>query len=117
MNRIEQEKIKGNNRGNIESEHKELEKRVARIVKTLSEIQDECETLSSVYGEKAMELIADYPLYASTSNISCGSAIAIAFMFGDIDEQGKTDELMREYFKTDREHSLEDYEAWVKERK
>ena len=102
----------------IEQEHKELKRRVAGIVRSLQEIQVECEQLSKVYGEKAMELIADYPLYVSgTSNISYGTAIAIAFMFGDIYEQQKHDELMAEYFKTDREHSLEDYEKWVKEQK
>jgi len=73
-------------------------------------------------GETAMELIADYPLYASTSNISYDEAIAIAkILFGDdleraVAENKNSDALMAEYFKTDREHSLEDYEKWVAEK-
>lgn len=102
----------------IEREHKGLERRVAEIVKSLQEIQVECEHLSKVYGEKAMELIADYPLYVSgISNISYGTAIAIAFMFGDIDKQLEQEKLMAEYFKTDREHSMDDYDKWLEERK
>lgn len=95
-----------------------VEKKVAAIVKQLQEIQVECESLSKVYGEKAMELIADYPLYVSgISNISYGTAIAIALMFGSIEEQKLQDDLMAEYFKTDRKHSLDDYDKWVEERK
>lgn len=94
------------------------EKKVAALVKALQEIQVECEQLGSVYGEKAMEIIGDYPLYVSgTSNISYGTAIAIALMFGSIEEQENQDALMAEYFKTNREHSLDDYEKWVAERK
>ena len=87
------------------------------IIKALATIQNECEKMSAEYGDKAMELIGDYPLYVSgTSNISYGTAIAIAFMFGDIDEQENEDNLMAEYFKTNRKHSLEDYELWRKEK-
>ena len=87
------------------------------IIKALATIQNECEKMSTEYGDKAMELIGDYPLYVSgTSNISYGTAIAIAFMFGDIDEQENEDNLMAEYFKTNRKHSLEDYELWRKEK-
>lgn len=94
-----------------------VEKKVAAIVKQLQEIQVECESLSKIYGDKALELIADYPLYVSgTSNISYGTAIAIALMFGSIEEQKLQDDLMAEYFKTDRKHSLDDYEKWVGER-
>ena len=73
-------------------------------------------------GETAMELIADYPLYASTSNITYDEAIAIAkILFGDdleraVAENKNSDALMAEYFKTDRKHSLEDYEKWVAEK-
>ena len=78
---------------------------------------------SNELGEIAMELIADYPLYASTSNISYDEAIAVAHIFfGDDLRQAKkdlseNDDLMAEYFKTDRKHSLDDYEKWVAERK
>lgn len=73
-------------------------------------------------GETAMELIADYPLYASTSNITYDEAIAVAkIFFGDdlekaVAEKKNEDALMVEYFKTAREHSLEDYEKWVAEK-
>ena len=37
-------------------------------------------------GQKAMELISDYPIYAATSNISYAEAIGVAMiLFGDID--------------------------------
>lgn len=78
---------------------------------------------SNELGEIAMELIADYPLYASTSNISYDEAIAVAqIFFGDDLRQAKqdlaeSDDLMAEYFKTDRKHSLDDYEKWVAEKK
>ena len=78
---------------------------------------------SNELGEIAMELIADYPLYASTSNISYDEAIAVAqIFFGDDLRQAKkdlaeSDDLMTEYFKTDRKHSLADYEKWVAEKK
>lgn len=78
---------------------------------------------SNELGEIAMELIADYPLYASTSNISYDEAIAVAqIFFGDDLRQAKkdiseSDDLMAEYFKTDRKHSLADYDKWVAEKK
>lgn len=75
-------------------------------------------------GEIAMELIADYPLYASTSNISYDEAIAVAqVIFGKdlkkaLRELHESNDLMTEYFKTDRKHySLEDYNKWVAEKK
>ncbi|MDA3053241.1 hypothetical protein OFO01_07245 [Campylobacter sp. JMF_01 NE2] len=40
-------------------------------------------------GEVAMDYIADYPLYASSSNISYDEAIAIAFILGGGDELEK----------------------------
>lgn len=33
-------------------------------------------------GDKALELIGDYPLYGATSNISCDEAIMIALVLG-----------------------------------
>lgn len=69
-----------------------------------------------------MQLIADYPLYASTSNISYDEAIAVAKIFfgNDLEkavaEKQNEDALMKEYFKTNRKHSLADYEKWVAER-
>lgn len=99
-------------------QNKALERKVGGLVRALQEIQVECEHLSKVYGDKAMEIIADYPLYVSgTSNISYGTAIAIALMFGKIEDQENQDALMAEYFKTDREHSLDDYDKWVAEKK
>ena len=77
---------------------------------------------SNKLGEIAMELIAGYPLYACTSNISYDEAIAVAkIFFGDDLEKavaGKQNEdaLMKEYFKTDRKHSLADYEKWIAEK-
>lgn len=73
-------------------------------------------------GEMAMQLIADYPLYACTSNISYDEAIAVAKIFfgNDLEkavaEKQNEDALMKEYFKTSRKHSLADYEKWVAER-
>lgn len=87
------------------------------IVKLLAPVVSECEKLADEYGEKALEIVSDYPLYASSSNISYGEAIAIATLVGgDIRKQERTDNLMREYFKTDREHSFEDYNKWLSER-
>lgn len=74
-------------------------------------------------GEIAMELISDYPLYASTSNISYETAIDVAkAVFGDdleyaYNDMHNQDALMAEYFKTDRKHSLADYDKWVAEKK
>ena len=54
-------------------------------------------------GEVAMELIADYPLYASTSNITYDEAIAVAeIFFGDdlekaVKEKVEGEKLMKEY--------------------
>lgn len=74
-------------------------------------------------GKIAMELISDYPLYASTSNITYGEAIAVAkAIYGDdlvkaYNDGKDQDALMAEYFKTDRKHSLADYNKWVAEKK
>ena len=57
------------------------------IVKQVEQLVAECELYSKQYGDKALELVADYPLYASSSNISFGEAILIASVFGDIDRQ------------------------------
>lgn len=95
------------------------------IVKALAPISDMCENLPerTELGELAMELIGDYPLYASgLSNIMYGDAIAIAtIMLGkDIrqakKEKDENDRLMEEYFKTDGEHSLAGFDKWVAER-
>lgn len=73
-------------------------------------------------GEIAMELISDYPLYASTSNISYDEAIAVAqAIFGNdlvkaYNDGKDQNALMAEYFKTDRKHSLADYSKWVAEK-
>ena len=96
-----------------------------QIKNTLRNIAYECDKLpnKAELGEQAMELISDYPLYVSgTSNISYGEAIAIAvLMNGDIEsalqESRESDKLMTEYFKTDRKHSLDDYDKWVAEKK
>lgn len=93
------------------------QKKAQAIARQLQEIQVECEQLSKVYGERAFKLIGDYPLYVGgLSNISYGTAIAIALMFGSIEEQENIDELMAEYYKTNRKHSLEDFDKWVAER-
>ena len=94
-------------------------KKVERIVKLLDEIQNECEGLGETYGEKAMEIISDYPLYVSgTSNISYGTAIAIALMFGGIEEQEQQEKLMDEYFKTlkkGEKATIDGYNKWLSE--
>lgn len=75
-------------------------------------------------GEVAMELIADYPLYASTSNITYDEAIAVAkIFFGDdleraVKEKVEDEKLMKEYFDTHPENpTLEGYEQWVAKKK
>ena len=96
-----------------------------QIKSTLRNIAYECDKLpnKTELGEKAMELIGDYPLYVGgLSNISYGEAIAIAVLiYGDIDsalrESQESDQLMAEYFKTDRKHSIADYDKWVAEKK
>lgn len=91
--------------------------KMEKIVRDLARISVECEKFSGEYGERAMKIIGEHPLYASTCGITYGQAIAIAILCGgSIDEQEKTDELMTEYFKTDRKHSLEDYDKWLAER-
>lgn len=100
--------------------YKQIKKTLAPIVRYC----DQCLPNKEELGEKAMELIGEYPLYVSgLSNITYGEAIAIAtLLFGDIEEayngSKEQDDLMREYFadKT-REHSLEDYDKWVAEKK
>lgn len=93
--------------------------RYEEIVKQLEPLVAECERYAKEYGEQALKLIADYPLYASTSNISYGEAILIASIFGNIDRQTNGAELVNEYFKTLPEGkvgSWADYEKWVAER-
>lgn len=94
--------------------------RYKEIVKQLERLVAECETLGQEYGEKALELISDYPLYACSSNISYGEGIVIATVFGDIFKQGNEDKLIEEYFKSlpkGEVGSVEGYEQWRKERK
>ena len=89
------------------------------IVDELARLRDECEKLADQYGDKAMELIGDYPLYASTSNISYGEGILIASLFGNIDGQVDGDKLINEYFKSlpkGKLGSIEGYEKWLSER-
>lgn len=89
------------------------------IVNELARLRDECEKLRDQYGDKSMELIADYPLYASTSNITYGESILIASLFGDIDRQLDGGKLVNEYFKSlpkGQVGSWADYEKWVAER-
>lgn len=89
------------------------------IVKKIGQLVAECELLADEYGDKALGLIGDYPLYACSSNISYGEAILIASVFGNIDEQKDDDKLIGEYFKTlpkGEMGSVEGYERWLKER-
>lgn len=89
------------------------------IVNELQKLLAECELKSKEYGDKAMEIIADYPLYASTSNISYGEAILIATIFGDIDRQQDGAKLVDEYFKSlpkGEMGSWAGYEKWAAER-
>lgn len=89
------------------------------IVKQVEKLVAECELYSKQYGDKALELIADYPLYASSSNVSFGEAILIASVFGDIDRQKDGAKLVAEYFKTlpkGQTGSWADYEKWVAEK-
>lgn len=93
--------------------------RYEEIVNQLEKLVAECERYAKEYGDRALNLIADYPLYASTSNISYGEAILIASIFGNIDRQTNGAELVNEYFKTLPEGKLgswADYEKWVAER-
>lgn len=90
------------------------------IVKQLEKLVAECELYAKEYGDKALEMVADYPLYASSSNISYGEAILIASVFGDIDRQKDGAKLVDEYFKTlpkGQVGSWADYEKWVAEKK
>ncbi len=52
-------------------------------------------------GQMALEMISDYPLYASTSNISYGEAIAVAKVFygNDIEQAYKEMQAEEEWFK------------------
>lgn len=89
------------------------------IVKQLEKLVAECERYAKEYGDKALELVADYPLYASSSNISFGEATLIASVFGDIDRQKNGAKLVDEYFKSlpkGQVGSWADYEKWVAER-
>lgn len=93
--------------------------RYEEIVNQLEKLVAECERYAKEYGDKALELVADYPLYASSSNISYGEAILIASVFGNIDRQRDGDKLVAEYFKTlpkGQVGSWADYEKWVAER-
>ncbi len=58
-----------------------------KIMKTISELHDLINSMPKKMveqaGEKAMEFISDYPLYASgLSNITYSEAILIALMLG-----------------------------------
>lgn len=89
------------------------------IVSQLEQFVAECECYAKEYGDKAMELLGDYPLYASTSNISYGEGILIASVFGHIDRQTDGAKLVDEYFKTlpkGQVGSYEGYEKWVREK-
>ena len=93
--------------------------RYEEIVSQLEKLVAECERYAKEYGDKALELVADYPLYASSSNISFGEAILIASVFGNIDRQRDGAKLVDEYFKTlpkGQVGSYADYEKWVAER-
>ena len=93
--------------------------RYEEIVSQLGKLVAECERYSKEYGDKALELVADYPLYASSSNISFGEAILIASVFGHIDRQRDGAKLVDEYFKSlpkGQVGSYEEYEKWVAER-
>ena len=93
--------------------------RYEEIVKQLEKLVAECERYAKEYGDKALDLVADYPLYASSSNISFGEAILIASIFGNIDRQTNGAELVDEYFKSlpkGQVGSYADYEKWVAER-
>lgn len=89
------------------------------IVEQVGKMVAECERYAKEYGDKALKLVADYPLYASSSNISYGEAILIASIFGNIDRQTNGANLVDEYFKTlpkGQVGSYEDYEKWVAEK-
>lgn len=83
------------------------------IVKQLEKLVAECELYAKDYGDKALELVADYPLYASQSNISYGEAILIASVFGDIDRQKDGAKLVDEYFKTLPKGQVGSYEEFL----
>lgn len=95
----------------------DIKAEMARISKLVGSLVAECETFSKEYGARAMEIVGDYPLYAGCSNITYGQAIVIALAcVGNIDDYENQDSLMVEYFKTDRKHSLDDFDKWVAER-
>ncbi len=50
--------------------------------KIYRQIEEMPEQMVEQAGEKAMEFIADYPLYAATSNITYTEAIMIALVLG-----------------------------------
>lgn len=50
--------------------------------KIYRQIEEMPENMVEQAGEKAMEFIADYPLYAATSNITYTEAIMIALVLG-----------------------------------
>ena len=93
--------------------------RYEEIVEKVAELVAECERYAKEYGDRALELVAEYPLYASKCNISFGEAILIASIWGNIDRQTNGAELVNEYFKTlpkGQTGSWEEYEKWVAER-
>ncbi len=51
--------------------------------KIYRQIKEMPERMVEQAGEKAMEFISDYPLYAATSNITYEEAIMIALVLGE----------------------------------
>lgn len=51
--------------------------------KIYRQIKEMPERMVEQAGEKAMEFISDYPLYATTSNITYEEAIMIALVLGE----------------------------------
>ncbi len=89
-----------------------------QLSKKIQALIAECEKFGETHGEKAMEIISDYPLYVGgTSNISYGEAILIALMYGDIDKQLQDGKDLDRYFATLKDGekaSVEGFEEWKK---
>lgn len=56
---------------------KELQKLADELVQLISTLDD---AEREYYGNQAMDVIGDYPLYAATSNIDYNDAIAVALI-------------------------------------
>lgn len=54
-----------------------------QLNKIRNQIEDMPDNMVEQAGEKAMEFISDYPLYAATSNITYTEAIMIALVLGE----------------------------------